>query len=98
MLAPPPVDDVPKEKLEITMLFGLAGSTATEGSLPQSLYGRVPYLEAVNSERGRLPITSTGALTIRLAKASEVGRIPRSTRRIAEAAAANVELMLLPLV
>jgi hypothetical protein len=45
-----------------------------------------------------LPITSTGALTIRLAKASEVGRIPRSTRRIAEAAAANVELMLLPLV
>src|SRR5215468_5347891 len=93
MLAPASVDDVPKEKLEITMLFGLEGSTATEGSFPQSLYGRVPYLEAVNSESGRLPITSTGALTIRLAKASEGGSIPRRARRITEPAI--VELMLL---
>src|SRR5215510_3574998 len=96
MVAPATVDDVPKEKLEITMMFGLAGSTATEGSLPQSLYGRVPYLEPVNSESGRLPITSTGGLTIRLAKASEAGSIPRRTRMISERAI--VELILLPVV
>src|SRR5215467_5360665 len=96
MLAPRPVDNVPKEKLEITMLFGLAGSTATEGSLPQSLYARVPYPEPVNSESGRLPITSTGALTIRLANASEAGTIPRRTRMISERAI--IELILLPVV
>src|SRR5262249_36089551 len=86
MLAPRAVDNVPKEKLEITMVFGLEGSTATEGSLPQSLYARVPYPEPVNSESSRLPITSTGALTIRLAKASEAGSIPRRTRMISERA------------
>src|SRR5215510_1819167 len=96
MLAPRPVDVVPKEKLEITMLFGLEGSTATEGSLPQSLYARVPYPEPVNSEKGRLPITSTGGLTIRLAHASEAGTIPRRTRMISERAI--IELILLPVV
>src|SRR5215467_4724805 len=96
MLAPRAVDNVPKEKLEITMLFGLEGSTATEGSLPQSLYARVPYPEPVNSESGRLPITSTGALTIRLAEASEAGSTPRRTRIISERAV--IELILLPVV
>src|SRR5215471_9745019 len=96
MLAPRLVDNVPKEKLDITMLFGLEGSTATEGSLPQSLYARVPYPKPVNSESGRLPITSTGAVTIRLAKASEAGSIPRRTRMISERAI--IELILLPVV
>src|SRR5215510_8328140 len=96
MLAPRPVDVVPKEKLEITILFGLEGSTATEGSLPQSLYARVPYPKPVNSESGRLPITSTGGLTIRLAKASEADAIPSRTRMISERAI--IELILLPVV
>src|SRR5262245_37886197 len=96
MFAPRPVDVVPRDTLEITMLFGLEVSTATEGSLPQSLYARVPYPKPVNSEKGRLPITSTGALTIRLAKASEADAIPRRTRMISERAI--IELILLPVV
>ena len=50
----------------------------------------------VQAASGRLPITSTGALTIRLAKASAAGSIPRRTRMMSERAI--VELILLPVV